>query len=453
MALNKIKVSQLQQVSNIQNFIVFGYDASSGSSAKANMVQLQGNVGPAPNITFQFSAIAYGSSPTVTKTGTTLNPVFTVGFPLAKNGEKPLFQKTGDYIQYKYESDTTWQNLVNLDALRLHFSDLTQAQIEELQAPALDAATNLDNYLQTKETALAGLQNDLNAMLQNATAAINSATTAASDATTAKTEAQAATSAANAAAEAAGNAATGAQNAATSAQTAASEAGAAAEAAIDAKEAAEAATNSVGTAISNAQNAASAANEIASHPPIIQNGTWWMWNLDTHAYADTALPSRGQAGKPPIILPNGHYGYWLDSEGLYVDSGISAEIHTEFETAQVRENITSGNNIPGILGVISKWFADFGPLAWKIPDIDHEPGEDDLTYLGGDSVYPFETGAEVRYMDEDGEITFYKLYGITTENRAVWEEIGGARLDKNVYLQGATYYNESVNLIQEGEMA
>lgn len=76
-------------------------------------------------------------------------------------GEKPLFRKVGGTLQMKYEGepDTAYINIFDreelkmkfsdltaeeVDLLRLHFSDLSEAEIKELQKPAQDAADELN---------------------------------------------------------------------------------------------------------------------------------------------------------------------------------------------------------------------------------------------------------------------------------------------------------------------
>ncbi len=46
MAINKVKVSDRPKVGNIGDFEVLGVDKATGKSAKADMEQLRGNVGP-----------------------------------------------------------------------------------------------------------------------------------------------------------------------------------------------------------------------------------------------------------------------------------------------------------------------------------------------------------------------------------------------------------------------
>jgi hypothetical protein len=280
------------------------------------------------------------------------------------------------------------------------------------------------------------------------------------------TAANNAADAANEAKDSAVGAAAAATTAATSASQAAADVNAAKQAALQAAADVEAAKNAANTAAASANTAASDAGaaaasatdaagksvELNTHPPKIIAGEWWMWNIASHEYVNTGLPSRGPEGRGPIVLPSGNYGNWVDAAGMYLDSGVKASIPVEFTEAGARENIHPTESLPSMLGKISKWFTDFGPLAWKIPDVDHEPGEDDLTYADGINIYSFGVGSEARHIDADGDITFYKLYAITGEGKAVWEEIGGTSLPGNVYLTGANYYNSSVKLIQEGDL-
>jgi hypothetical protein len=383
-------------------------------------------------------------------------------------GESPVFQWRTDGLYWKYASqaDTAYTLLIakndlkltfddltpaEIEELTLHYDDLTQAQIAELQQPATDAATDLANYMTQKDAELATLESNVNTAKDAANQAAAGANTAASDANTAKDAANQAASGANQAATLAGNAAVTASEAASEAETAASEADAAKTAAIEA-------TNELEGAVTDAQTALAQAQEMSSHPPTIINGTWWIWNLTTHTYADTTLPARGQQGKGPVVLPGGTYGNWNETSQTYVDSGVpaTAAVMMAFQMAERREQILTGENLNDFAAKAARWFNDFGPLAWKIPDIDHEPTETDLTYIVNGQMYTFEIGAEVRYVNssdpDDVEITFYKLYGFDSDGGAIWDEAGGASLTDNIYLQGANYYNSSTETIIDGEI-
>ncbi|GEM_PF-3760658 len=153
------------------------------------------------------------------------------------------------------------------------------------------------------------------------------------------------------------------------------------------------------TAVKNADNAATAANtaatnanaaakdtkELNQNPPKIQNGTWWVYNVATHAYVDTNQVSRGPEGKPLTVLSNGNYAYWDDKTNTYKDSGIKAaatvdlqNVPVTFTQAGARATINSGETVPTVFGKLKKWFADLGALAWKSKvnyntDIDNVP--------------------------------------------------------------------------------
>lgn len=84
-------------------------------------------------------------------------------------------------------------------------------------------------------------------------------------------------------------------------------------------------------------------------------------------------------------------------------------------------------------------------------DIDHEPTSADTHYTYNGTQYAFSVGDEVRWYDTEGEeYILYKLYAVT-ETGAVWKEMGsGGAPASNIYLQGANYYNDSVQIIKQG---
>lgn len=86
----------------------------------------------------------------------------------------------------------------------------------------------------------------------------------------------------------------------------------------------------------------------------------------------------------------------------------------------------------------------------EIPTLDTPPTADTLGYVNAAGVtVPFRIGDEARVREDDGFV-FYRLYDLL-DGVAVWEESGaGASLPGNVYLQGATYYNDSVTVIKQG---
>lgn len=53
------------------------------------------------------------------------------------------------------------------------------------------------------------------------------------------------------------------------------------------------------SAIANSKTQTDLAKELNEHPPKMgDNGNWWRWNLQTHAYEDTGIIARGGAMYP-----------------------------------------------------------------------------------------------------------------------------------------------------------
>ena len=174
-------------------------------------------------------------------------------------------------------------------ALGVTYDDLTPEQIEELQRPATEAATEANKAAQAAKNATesattategavaaAAMANTATGAATTATTAANraaaEATAAAGNATTAATEADDAATAANAAAASATGAATAANDAAGAANAAAEDAthaaesvGTAAEDAASAAKAANAATEAATTATTAANNAAAEATAAAGN--------------------------------------------------------------------------------------------------------------------------------------------------------------------------------------------
>jgi hypothetical protein len=139
-----------------------------------------------------------------------------------------------------------------------------------------------------------------------------------------------------------------------------------------------------------AGSAAAKGEKLNAHQPVQQVNeegvlTWWVWDLALDAYTDTGLSARGPAGKGPVVLPNGNYGNWDEELGAYADSDVKAlatiDLNTlpvVFAEAGTREEIRSGETLPGLFGKIKKWLTGLGRLAWKDTvdydsDIDHLP--------------------------------------------------------------------------------
>ena len=80
--------------------------------------------------------------------------------------------------------------------------------------------------------------------------------------------------------------------------------------------------NLANTKATLAQEAADLANEIATHPPVIQSGTWYYWNASTNAYVDTNISAtpyenylQNTTDNPP--LTETQWSVWSKEQGNY----------------------------------------------------------------------------------------------------------------------------------------
>lgn len=128
---------------------------------------------------------------------------------------------------------------------------------------------------------------------------------------------------------------------------------------------------------------------------------------------------------------------------------------TNAETATKRANdaATAAEGI--VSGIRPNWTAgkespNYIKNKPEIPTLQGAPKTDTISYVNTDgTLTTYRIGDEVRVL-EDGEYVFYRLYDLS-EDVASWQEAGsGTALPGNIYLQGATYYNESVRIIKKG---
>lgn len=87
----------------------------------------------------------------------------------------------------------------------------------------------------------------------------------------------------------------------------------------------------------------------------------------------------------------------------------------------------------------------------EIPTLDAAPTEQTLTYTNKDgNQIAFKIGDEVRVL-EDEEYTFYKLYDLSEDGKASWDEAGsGAAIKPYTFLTGADY--NASNVIVQGTL-
>jgi hypothetical protein len=145
-----------------------------------------------------------------------------------------------------------------------------------------------------------------------------------------------------------------------------------------------------------------------AYSPIVQGGTWWVWNDDDQEYVDTEVHAQGIPGVQPIIGENGNWYIWDDTE--YVDTGVVAEGKDgaaatiavgDVTTLDAGEDATVENvGTPGAavfnFGIPKGPKGDTGGSTLNTPpnvvamaayDVDLEAGEDFSKTCGADSAF------------------------------------------------------------------
>lgn len=115
---------------------------------EAPLSLLKGDIGITPILTFAIKAVAYGTNPSVAKTGTNEAPTITISFPLAQNGDKPVWQRSANGIDIKYsrDPDSAYESLFSFADVMPDVSDFSEDGIKLLQKPALDAVVALGEW-------------------------------------------------------------------------------------------------------------------------------------------------------------------------------------------------------------------------------------------------------------------------------------------------------------------
>lgn len=180
-------------------------------------------------------------------------------------------------------------------------------------------------------------------------------------------------------------------------------------------------------------------------PYVGENLNWWLNGVDL------GVKAPGTDAHSPYVNPDTKK--WMvfdDKTQTYKETddlaeGISSQVEivkhtpTEFIVKFISADgvITSPNLIVRAAG-------NSGVL-----DIDHEPTAEDTHYTLEGVDYPYAIGQEVRFKD-GSDITFFKCYD-NSDAGAVWEEAGsGGAPVGNIYLQGANYFNRTVQVIKNG---
>lgn len=418
-------------------------------------------------------------------------------------GEKPVFRKLNGTLQMKYEGepDSAYVDIFDreelkmkfsdltpaeVDQLKLHFSDLTETDKAELMKPATDAAKEVREQMsQIKEEANTAISNVNTAKVsaEAATKAANDAAAlanaAAGQATQSAGDADAATKLAVAATALAEEKAGIANTAAENADTAAASANMAKEEADKATVEANIAAGKADTATINANTATDKANEAASSATTAaENANAAVERADdTIASAETATKSATDAAlaantakenadkaantaKAAATLANEKAGL-ADTAALAANTAkedaivATGKANTAADranrAAEAAEGVISGLQPDwNVIDPVNKNYIKNKP---EIPTLEAIPDENTLSYVNTDgTTINFRIGDEVR-VAEEGEYVFYRLYDLAG-GKASWKESGsGTALPGNVYLTGANYYNESVRTIKQGYLS
>lgn len=169
--------------------------------------------------------------------------------------------------------------------------------------------------------------------------------------------------------------------------------------------------------------------ETAEHPTFIGKDNYvYQYNFSTKKYDKSDIYAKGDVGKGFKVL-----GYF-DSlqtlqdtverpEGGDVYGVGSASPYDFYIWDGINDTWVNNGKIQGIKGESGK--------SWRVPDIDHKPGEKDLIYIEDGKEYIYPIGAEVRYLDEEKGYTFYKLYNIIVSDNnlqsATWGFLCGIK--------------------------
>ena len=180
-------------------------------------------------------------------------------------------------------------------------------------------------------------------------------------------------------------------------------------------------------------------------PYIGANKNWWLNGVDL------GIKAPGTDAYSPRINKDSHkWEVYDDEQQKYVETnclaeGVSVKVEIVKNTpTEYKLKFTSADGEFITPNLIVRPVSNNGVL-----DIDHEPTEADTHYTLDDVNYPYLPGQEVRFKD-GSDITFFKCYD-NSESGAVWEEAGaGGAPVSNIYLQGANYFNDSVQIIKQG---
>lgn len=182
-------------------------------------------------------------------------------------------------------------------------------------------------------------------------------------------------------------------------------------------------------------------------PYVGENLNWWLNGVDL------GVKAPGTDAHSPYVNPDTKK--WMvfdDKTQAYKETddlaeGISSQVEIVKHTPT--EFIVKFISADGVIispNLIVRAAGSNGVL-----DIDHEPTAEDTHYTLEGVDYPYTIGQEVRFKD-GSDITFFKCYD-NSDAGAVWEEAGsGGAPVGNIYLQGANYFNRTVQVIKNGNI-
>lgn len=202
----------------------------------------------------------------------------------------------------------------------------------------------------------------------------------------------------------------------------------------EAVENANTATDKTNKATEAANNAADLATEVAEHPNIPKNGTWWKWDTESDAYVDTH--------ERAVLGIDKTYPSYDDMEA---DKGN----RSENTVAIIQSNVEDENNAKLYIHDGSDWvyladlsgFTGVGIEKIELTEGDHSPGTSDtytITMDNGETstftVWNGETGPVgekgetgdvwVPSVDDEGNLTWEKNSEITPEPANITGPVG-----------------------------
>lgn len=104
--IKKVNITDLPPLADVTGSDLLGHkDGASYRIPVESVRGVKGDPGDTPDMTIKVSMIASGSSPSVSKGGTALAPVFTLGIPKSPDGRSPVLRSGATGLEWKYEGE------------------------------------------------------------------------------------------------------------------------------------------------------------------------------------------------------------------------------------------------------------------------------------------------------------------------------------------------------------